>query len=287
MHAYPPELLADPQGWARRHGEEHWAELVRSPAQGWADIDEMLRRMDRDGVERALLVGWYWQKAETVRRQNVWMAAQVRRVPDRLMMFAAWHPEIADPAGYLAELRQSGVCGIGECLPQVQHPAGWQHPGWRELLRHTTDAGLPVLLHVTEPVGHAYAGRVDTPLQELVEMFRQHPTQKWIAAHWGGGLPFYAMNPAIRKLLGNVWVDTAASPRLYSERVWKTSVEAIGAEKILFGSDFPLLNYSLAKDPHGPGWNCLIDEVLTAGLAEQDRRSILWSNLKALLGATE
>ena len=39
-----------------------------------------------------------------------------------------------------------------------------------------------------------------------------------IAAHWGGGLPFYALMPEVRDALQNVWFDTAAGHLLYDRR---------------------------------------------------------------------
>ena len=50
------------------------------------------------------------------------------------------------------------------------------------------------------------------------------------------------MKKEAKQVLGNVWYDTAASPYLYDKSIWKTAADIIGAEKILFGTDFPLLD---------------------------------------------
>ena len=65
-----------------------------------------------------------------------------------------------------------------------------------------------------------------------------------IAAHWGGGFPFYALMPEVRKLLGGgrLVFDTAASPLLYEPRVFAWALELMGHELVLWGSDFPLRN---------------------------------------------
>ena len=97
-HRYPPEVFADPTGWARARGENHWAQLVgpradgRRSLQGWADRDQMLRAMDEAGVERCVLLGWYWERQETCAWHNEWMARWVREDPDRFSAFASVQP---------------------------------------------------------------------------------------------------------------------------------------------------------------------------------------------------
>ena len=39
----------------------------------------------------------------------------------------------------------------------------------------------------------------------------------------------------------NVYFDTAASPFLYDVHIYKIAIELAGVDKILFGSDFPLI----------------------------------------------
>lgn len=281
VHGYPGEVAADSQAWADMRGEPHWAQLVTCGPQGWADVDELLRAMDRDGIERVLLQGWYWQQPETAREQNRWYARWVARHPDRLMAFAAVHPGWADIAGELAAARDWGACGVGECLPQVQSAAGWADPGWQAILEWTSANTWPICLHVTEPVGHDYPGRVPTPLDELVAVIEAHPSQRWILAHWGGGLPFYSMNRRVRALLDRVWFDTAASPLLYDARVWAQVAALVGPQRILFGSDFPLRLYPARQ--RKPGWRELLEELAASGLSAVERAAIGSGNLQQLL----
>jgi predicted TIM-barrel fold metal-dependent hydrolase len=241
VHCYPREVIDDPEGWARRMKEPHWGHLVRTGPQGWADPEAFIRIMDRDGIEKVLLQAWYWENPDSALRQNEWHAEWINRYPGRFMASACMHPDMKDPIGELEAARQWGACAVGETLPQVQCADGWAHPGWRAIIEWTTAAAWPVCLHVTEPAGHDYPGRVETPLMELVEVFEAHPGQKWICAHWGGGLPFFMQNRRVRKALGNTWFDSAAGPLLYDRGIWGTVVDLVGPEKVLFGSDFPLL----------------------------------------------
>jgi predicted TIM-barrel fold metal-dependent hydrolase len=49
------------------------------------------------------------------------------------------------------------------------------------------------------------------------------------------------MKKEVRDVLQNVWFDTAASPYLYTPDIYRIAGEIIGFEKILFGSDYPLI----------------------------------------------
>lgn len=281
VHCYPDSVAMDPKGFARRNNEPHWLDLVTNGPQGWADPEQLLRAMDRDGVERVLLQAWYWENAETCRLQNHWHAEWVASHPDRLLACAAVHPEDPDPVAVLEEARSWGACAVGESLPVIQSALGWQHPAWRNILDWTTRHNWPVCIHVTEPVGHAYPGRVETPLMDLVELFERHPDQKWICAHWGGGLPFHHLNPRVRKALRNVWFDSAAGPLLFSHSVWRIVHDLVGPEKILFGSDFPLRLYP--KQEKEPGWARLLGELRNSGLPDASMEAISSTNLSRLL----
>ena len=61
-------------------------------------------------------------------------------------------------------------------------------------------------------------------------------------AHWGGGLFFYAlMKKEVKESLKNVYFDTAASPISTIPRFIRCAIKLVGIDKILFGSDYPLL----------------------------------------------
>lgn len=85
----------------------------------------------------------------------------------------------------------------------------------------------------------------------LYPFITSYPDITVVLAHWGGGLPFYALMPEVKKALNNVYYDSAASPYLYSPQVYDQVSQLVGAEKILFGSDYPLLeqNRSLKEIP--------------------------------------
>ncbi len=247
IHLYPPELNADPIAWAEAHGERHWAKLCTRrrkdgrPVQSFPGLDELMREMDRCGVERGILLGWYWERPETCAWQNRFFAQCVETHPDRLIAFATLHPG----AGHwptLSEMhraRDEGLVGIGELSPHAQG-FGIDEPVFREVLTLATDWKMPVNLHVTDPLGASYPGRVETPLADFMRLAREFPKTKFTLAHWGGLLP---LRDAEAREMANLYFDTAASPLLYEPDIWGRFIAAVPPERVLFGSDFPLNLY--------------------------------------------
>jgi predicted TIM-barrel fold metal-dependent hydrolase len=280
VHCYPDSVISNPKAFAKANSESHWLDLVSNGPQGWANPENLVRAMDKEGIEKVVLLGWYWENPQTCRLQNEWYAQSVKPFPDRFMAFAAVHPEDNDPIAELERAHDWGAIGLGECLPSVQVSEGWQHPGWERIISWTTDHKWPINVHVTEAVGHKYPGRVDTPLMDMVELFEKYPDQKWICAHWGGGLPFFSLNRRVKSALRNVWFDTAASPLLYAPEIWKIVTQLVGYEKILFGSDFPLI-----LDPRNhkkPNWSRILSEIGNSGLSDKALKAILNGNLNHL-----
>src|SRR5690606_37654389 len=98
---------------------------------------------------------------------------------------------------------------------------------------------VPFNLHVTDPLLRV-AGALPTPLEDYVQLAADHPDATFILAHWGGGLPFFELNPRVRRKLGNVFYDTAASPLLYDPAIFRHVCDVVGPERTLFGTDYPL-----------------------------------------------
>ena len=271
VHLYPPEVDLDPAGWAARTGERHWAVLCTRkrrdgrPVQSLPSVADLLHAMDVAGVGRAVLLGWYWEKPETCTWQNRFYAECIRAHPDRLSAFATLHPALGEKA-VLDEVRRAqgeGLIGLGELSPHSQGFAV-ADPVFAAVLSLAGELRMPVNLHVTDPASRPYVGRIETPLADFVRLTRQFPRTDFILAHWGGMLPLVhpEVNPATSP---NVYYDTAASPLLYDAGVWKRALPAFGADRVLFGSDFPLNLYP--KLDETPGLIRFVDEAKQAGVS--------------------
>lgn len=283
VHLYPLTTSREPVAWAESRGEKHWAQLCTrrrqngDAVQHFPDVAELLREMDTAGVEKSVLLGWYWEKPETCVWQNRFYAECIHAHPDRLAAFATVHP--AAGPGAIEEIwraKGEGLIGLGELSP---HSQGFRcdDPMWCEILELAGELQMPVNLHVTDPKSRPYPGRVETPFADLVELARSFPETKFILAHWGGGLAFDAENRPLR----NIWYDTAASPLMYGPEVWAKATSGIGADRILFGSDNPLRLYH-AQDP-GVGLARFVAEA-KAHVGRDQIERVLAGNTARLLG---
>jgi predicted TIM-barrel fold metal-dependent hydrolase len=287
IHMYSPEVHQDPAGWARRADEPYWSLLTtdkpeRPSIQGWATVERLLSDMDRAGIERVVMQGMYWQHQETCVAQNNWYIKWCRQHPDRLMGFAVVQPKAGDRA--LDEVRRAageGLRGLGEMLPYGQ---GYhmRDPDFLRVVELLIELDIPLCLHVSEPVGHVYPGKSITPLEDYYWLATEYPELKLILAHWGGLLLFYELMKGVRKQLKNVYYDTAATPLLYRQGVYRAVVGVVGAEKILYGSDYPLLVYP--RQEKEPSFTRLLNEVRGSGLTSDELDLVLGGNAARLLG---
>jgi predicted TIM-barrel fold metal-dependent hydrolase len=281
VHLYPPDLNRDPAAWAAAHREPHWAALCTRrrrdgrAVQSFPSAEELLREMDRAGVARAVLLGWYWERPETCAAQNRFFGVCVRAHPDRFTAFAAINPKAGHwpTLGEMHQARDDGLIGFGELSPHAQGYA-IDDPVFQEVLTLASDWKMPVNLHVTDPAAGDYPGRVATPLADFVALARSFPKVTFILAHWGGRLPL--VDPAARELT-NVYYDTAASPLIYGPEIWAQFQAAVPEDRVLFGSDFPLNLYP-RRDAE-PTMTALVAEARQAGAGE----AVLQGNAARLL----
>jgi predicted TIM-barrel fold metal-dependent hydrolase len=127
------------------------------------------------------------------------------------------------------------------------------------------------MLHLNEQVGHRYPGKAFADFGSVAGFVADHPSLRIILAHMGGGICFYEFMPEIRKAFARVYYDLAAVPFLYSNELYAFAAAFLG-EKVLFGSDYPLLPFA-RYIPY-------LREV-----EEPARSNILYENGRRLFGA--
>ena len=192
-------------------------------------------------------MGMGWTDPGVAREANDYIIESSRKYPDRIRRLLLGEPRMGRcrRAGDRA-MRQARSARNGELHPDTQGFDIGDAATMGPVLEVAEEYGLVITTHSSEPVGHIYAGKGSTNPQTLmrfIENARDYPNVKIVCAHWGGGLPFYALMPEVREALGNVWFDTAASPLLYTPEVFPAVAALLGPEKILPGSDFPLLRF--------------------------------------------
>jgi predicted TIM-barrel fold metal-dependent hydrolase len=288
IHAYPPEVFRDPRAWGEAYGEPWFVECVapqdRRSIQGWADTDQLLRDMDRAGVEQVVMLGWYWQQQATCEIQNQWFIDWHTAHPDRIHAFATVNPTSGQRGlDNVKRALDAGLLGIGELLPQVQG-FSLDDDHFACLAELAIAADVPFNLHVTDPTIDGTPGTVATPLADYIRVAQKFPDAKFILAHWGGGIPFFELNPRLRRQLGNVFYDTSASPLLYDHSVYRRVIDLVGAARILFGTDYPLRVYP--RDATPPDFARMVAEIKASGLTAAEFEAIMGDNARKLLKLT-
>jgi predicted TIM-barrel fold metal-dependent hydrolase len=252
---------------AHAAGDATFAEMYGDPAAKMATAEDLLLSMDGAGIEVSVALGFAWASMDACRRHNDYLLQQARESDGRLVAFCCLSGEaLASEAA--AEIRRVAAAGAGG-LGELRSVGCVTSPEALTALRET---GLIVLFHVSEPVGHIYPGKQGVTVDEMAAAAGALGVPS-IAAHWGGGLPFFTLMPEVRDALKQTYFDTAATRYLYQPDIYRRAAELAGAERILFGSDFPLISQKAARD-----------EVEAAGLSDGELAQVLGGNAALLLG---
>ncbi|MGQ9646039.1 MAG: amidohydrolase family protein [Thermodesulfobacteriota bacterium] len=271
-HIFPDEVRKDRQAYCKR--DEGFSSIYENPKAKMAGVEDLIASMDEHGIERSVICGFPWSQPDLCSFHNRYLMESASRFSNRLIVFITLL--FSDPIWSEKELEEGmrrGVKGVGEMAFYGREMTSQDIHGMKPILAQMEKMGIPFLLHVNETLGHSYPGKGATPLKRFYEIVLSFPNLPIVLAHWGGGLPFYELMPEVAKAMGNVYYDTAASPYLYSKKVYTVAREIVGAKRILFGTDFPLLS------PRR-----YFQELEGSGLSEEDRRRILGLNLLELLG---
>lgn len=271
-HVFPPWTPEQRRRYLER--DATFGELYASPRAKLATAEDLLRAMDEDGVEVAVVMGIGWTDVGLAREANDYIIEAVRRHPGRLVGFAGVNPAWGEKAAQEAErCALAGLKGVGELHPDTQGYDPGDAAAMGPLMEVVQQRRLIVTTHSSEPVGHLYPGKGKTRPEVLWRFIQGFPDVTLVCAHWGGGLPFYALMPEVAGALRNVYFDTAASPFLYTPRVFQAVAGLVGAGRVLLASDFPLLRARR-----------LARQLEDAPLSAQDKQAIMAGNAAALLG---
>ena len=239
VHILPDRIRGDLAGVG---AADAWFATCHPADARVASVESLLVTMDAQGIDRAVCLGWPFVDPALCAESNDYLAAAQRRFPDRIIGFGIVQP--GDP-GALVELERCarlGLRGIGELNADAQGFALTDQITLEPLVAAAQRCGLAWTLHCSEPVGHSYPGKGTATPGPLATFVERNAELTLICAHLGGGLPFYAHMPEVRELCRNLWFDTAAQPFLYAASAYRAVIDAVGADRLLFGSDHPLLD---------------------------------------------
>jgi predicted TIM-barrel fold metal-dependent hydrolase len=269
VHILPPAM----RDARDRLGElDPWFDLCHRGGRTILTADELLATMDATGIDRSICFGWPFADAAHCATVNDHLIEVQGAHADRLTCFATVNPAQPDVVDELRRCADGGLRGVGELNADAQ---GFDLEGVSIDLAADAciDLGIPMVLHCSEPVGHAYPGKGTATPGPVAGFALRHPDLQLVCAHLGGGLPFYAHMPEVAALCRRLWFDTAAGPYLYTPTAYRAVADLCGADRLLFGSDLPLL----------PARR-YIDALAEADLTAAERALIMGGNAMRLLG---
>ena len=269
VHLFPPEFARERAALAAR---DAWFGLTYGDGRArMATAEELVASMDAAGIDRAVAAVWPWRDGGLCRAHNDYLLDAARRHPDRLRALATVAPlegraAVAEAARCIA----AGAAGLGELNADAQGFDLAEPAPLAALMDALRERGRPLLLHTSEPLGHAYPGKGTATPEKLLRFLTAYPEARVVAAHWGGGLPFYELMPEVAAATRNLWYDSAASTYLYRFDVFPRVAALAGARRILWGTDFPLLKQApFLRRTRESG---LAEPALAAVLGENARR---------------
>lgn len=214
----------------------------------------ILRTMDEAGIDKSVV----FSICLPGRESNDLTARCCSACPERLIPFAHVLPEDGKPA--LVELERAanslGCRGLklhlGEMKEQAAEPL-------KPVCGKAAQMDLPVLID--------FATRLDIAT-ELVESV---PGMKLIVAHLGAPNSETLVDGFIALALEhpNLFMDSS-----YSSCPWKIpeAIQRLGAERVVFGSDGPLIHPSIE-----------LTKIRVCNLSQADFEKVTWRNVEGLL----
>jgi predicted TIM-barrel fold metal-dependent hydrolase len=187
--------------------------------------DELVRQLDVNGVEAAVVGPPDRCLAVANREGNDFVLDACQRHPGRLIGFATVNPWYGDEA--VAELRRAVAAGLRGLI---------LHPPLQGYL--LLDSLVDPVLAVAEEHGLPVWAPTGKPFQalplQLTELARRFPNVNFLMGHMGHS---------------DFWIEAipaaASAPNLYAEVSYKQpsvivdAVRQLGAERVVFGSDAP------------------------------------------------
>lgn len=271
-HIYPPELQDNRDAIAAT--EPWFAANTASKVQKWGTAEELVSTMDEMGIESTLVTSFAFYDQGLCRMVNDYVLDAAKRFKGRILPMAVVSPCRKGAEEEILRCAEKGAVGVGELFPDGQNlDIKNKSETWR-LVGSCDECGLFISFHTAEQAGHTYPGKGTTGAEDAVKFCFNHPEARVVFAHFGGGAWAFEAMPEVRLALSNAYYDTAAMPWLYTSHVID-AIFAIGAgNKLLFGTDWPILNRKRYDNL-----------IASTKLTDFEKNLLFRENAKNLLGA--
>jgi len=272
-HIFPEEINKNRERFFR--GENEFKSIYESESAKMVTADELIVQMDENGIDVSVVFGFPWNNIEFAKINNDYIIHSVKKFPNRLIGFTCLNPLSKNAIYEVERCLSSGLKGVGEIAFYLDDINEKIIKKLEDIMLICLKKDYPFMLHTNEPVGHEYPGKADMKLKNIYNFVKSYPDNKIILAHLGGGIFFYKiMKKEVDEVMKNVYYDTAAVPFLYKKQVYIESLKFAGIDKILFGSDYPLINpQRYFKDID----EVLKDEILNSAIKGENAKKLFFN----------
>jgi len=273
-HILPPDIIRKKDQYLKK--DATFETLFSSNSSVMVPVEALIDELDKSGISSAVVLGMGWQDTGLNSYVNDYILESASQNPFRLYPFTGINPASGQAGIKEAErCANLGSYGFGEIHPSFQKFDLSDKPIMENYMSILKSKNLPITIHCSEPVGHNYPGKGNVGLKTIVDFVLDFPENKIILGHWGGGLPFYELMPEIKLAFKNVYYDSAASPFLYNPNVFSIMARLVGTKKMLFGSDYPVINQDR-----------VLIQLENSSLPESQKLDIKHTNIKKLISVS-
>jgi len=169
------------------------------------------------------------------------------------------HPDyVAESCAEIERMYRLGLRLVGELVPYMHAWSDYSCSAFDEILDAATQYDMVVNLHSMDN-------------DQMDAMVRKHPETVFVAAH-PGEYPDYVRHLDRMKMSENYYLDLSGTG-LFRHGMLRRGIDAVGAERFLFGSDYPTCNPAMfiggvAMDP-------LISEAEKTLIFEKNAKRLL------------
>ncbi len=235
-HCFPDEFIKERKKLAER--DENFSVIYSHEKARMASSKDLLEYVESYSL-KAVTFGFTWLSNHLNMEHNRFIMDLARK-NRRIIPFAVVNIFEDGWEKVVETCISDGFAGFGEISYYLGRGVLLKKE-WDPFMEILRGEKKPLLLHVNESVGHTYPGKADIKLEEIYAFVRRFPGNTIILAHMGGGIFFYELMRKVKEEFKNVYYDTAAAPFLFGSKVYPVFETICGRDKLLFGTDYPLL----------------------------------------------
>jgi len=230
-HAFPEKIAQKTM--------EKLAEVAQSPYYGDGTAEAVTENLKKSGADKAVILTIATRPDNIEKINNYAMEcdgiiSKDARYRDHIR-FCSVHPKAPNAIDELVRLKSLGVKGV-KFHPDYQDFM-IDDPALYPIYEAVAELGLIAVFHAGfDPLS---PDLIHAPPDASARVLRDHPRMKTVLAHLGGMKQFGEVRELLAGRFDNLYLDTALISRYISQADAAEIIRLQGADKVLFGSDFP------------------------------------------------